>query len=68
VINVRELRAQMVRQGITQEELSKRLGISAKTLQNWIKKGVIGSDYIEKISKELNISNPIPIFFADWVA
>lgn len=64
MIKVNELKGRMVANGYTQETLAKAIGVSAKTLNNKLKKGVFGSDEIERLIKVLGIENPSKIFFA----
>ena len=63
MLNVRELKAAIVRKGLTQEQLAKKIGISSKTFGIRLKKGVFGSDEIEKMISILEISEPMHIFF-----
>ena len=64
MILINEIKGRMKAKNITQEELAKKLGISSKTLSNKFKKGILGSDEIEKIIMVLDIKNPVEIFFA----
>lgn len=68
MINTTELKAQMVRRNHNQESLAKELGISTRTLSNKLKRGVFGSDEIEKMISVLGIEDPIGIFFAKTVS
>ncbi|WP_343118135.1 helix-turn-helix domain-containing protein [Romboutsia sp. MSSM.1001216sp_RTP31141st1_F12_RTP31141_220114] len=52
----------MKAEGYTQKKLAEELGISSKTLSTKLKKGVFGSDEIEKMIIILNIKNPMEIF------
>lgn len=63
MINIKELKAQMIRKGYTQDKLAKLLGMSSRTLSNKLKKGVFGSDEIEIMIDVLEIKNPLTIFF-----
>ena len=67
MLNVNEFKAAIVRKGLTQKEVADSLNISAKTLSNRISKGVFGSDEIESLMKILDITDPMPIFFAKVV-
>lgn len=53
----------MKAEGYTQSELANELGMSEKTLSSRFKKGIFGSDEIEKMIVILKIQNPIEIFF-----
>lgn len=58
-----EFKAILAREGKTQGDVAKYLGISENTMSNKLKKGVFGSDEIEKMIKLLHIDNPAFIFF-----
>lgn len=62
-MNIRALKAEMVKVGMTQEKLAKELNMTPRTLSNRFKKGVFGTDEIEIMVRILQIKNPIPIFF-----
>lgn len=63
MIQINEIKGRMKAEGYTQADLAKELGISTKTLSTRLKKGVFGSDEIEKMITILKIKNPIDIFF-----
>lgn len=63
MIQINEIKGRMKAKGYTQEKLAKELGMSPKTLSSRLKKGVFGSDEIEKLIFILNIKNPMEIFF-----
>ncbi len=67
MLNTNELKAAMVRKGLTQKDVADSLNISAKTLSNRISRGVFGSDEIECLMKLLDITDHMPIFFAKAV-
>ncbi len=67
MLNTNELKAAMVRKGLTQKDVADSLNISAKTLSNRISRGVFGSDEIECLMKLLDITDPMSIFFANVV-
>ena len=67
MIDILALKAEMVRNGYTQEELAEKLEMSPKTLSSRFKKGIFGSDEIESLVSILKIANPMQIFFSDWV-
>lgn len=50
--------------GLTQKDVAETLGMTPKTFSLKLKKGVFGSDEIEVMIKLLDISDPVPIFFA----
>lgn len=61
------LRAEMARNGITQKELAKTVGVSEKTFISKMKKGVFGTDEAQIIVDRLKIADPCAIFFAKKV-
>lgn len=61
------LKAEMVRNGLTQKQLAKTVGISEKTFISKMKKGSFGCDEAQIIINTLNITNPADIFFAKEV-
>ena len=64
MVDVNRLKSVIVLNGKTQEDVAKHLGMSSKTFYLRMKKGVFGSDEIEKMVEYLNIEEPMPIFFA----
>lgn len=60
-----ELKGFIVKNGLTQQEVAKKLGITPKTFYSKMKIGVFTSDEIKLMIRELNIDNPIEIFFND---
>ena len=67
MLNKNALRAEIVRNGITQKEVAKMIGVSEKTFISRMSKGVFGTDEAEIMVRELGIKNPIEIFFAPEV-
>lgn len=64
MVDVNKLKSIIVLREKTQAEVAKHIGISSKTFYLKMKKGVFGSDEIEKMVEYLDIEEPIPIFFA----
>ena len=64
MLNRNALRAEIVRNGLTQKEVALHLGISEKTFITRMKRGVFGTDEAEALISLLNIQNPQSIFFA----
>lgn len=64
MININALKAEWVKKGLHQKDVARLIGISPKTFSLQLKKGVLGSDAIDILIKELKIENPIEIFFA----
>ena len=67
MVNTSKLKGVIVANDKTQEEVARAIGITPKTFYLKMKKGVFGSDEIEKMIKLLNIDDPISIFFANEV-
>ena len=67
MVNSSKLRGVIVANDKTQEEVAKAIGITPKTFYLKMKKGVFGSNEIEKMIKLLNIDDPVSIFFDDKV-
>jgi predicted transcriptional regulator len=59
------LKAEIVRNGLTQKDVAKMIGISEKTFISRMKKGYFGTNEAEIMIRELKIENPSRIFFAD---
>ncbi len=53
--------------GYSQRKVAKAIGMTEQRFYRCMKKGVVGSDYIEKLIVLLNIKNPVPIFFTSNV-
>jgi transcriptional regulator with XRE-family HTH domain len=64
LILTNELKGIYVAKGFNQEQIAKAIGITPKTFASKMKKGIFGSDEIDKLIEVLNISDPTPIFFA----
>lgn len=64
MVNVNELRGIIAKNGKTQSDIAKMLNITPKTFYSRMQKGVFGSDEIQIMITELNIDNPMDIFFA----
>lgn len=67
MLDVKALKAEMVRNGYTQVKLATELGISPRTLSNKLKSGDFGSKEIEIMIEILNLKDPVAIFFAKLV-
>ena len=64
MVDTNKLRGCIVASGKSQEQVAKEIGIAPKTFYLKMKKGVFGSDEIEKMINLLDIDDPMPIFFA----
>lgn len=63
-MNVKALKAEIVRAGYTQAEVAKLIGISETTMSRRMNSKDFGLEEAEKLIKLLNIQNPQDIFFA----
>ena len=61
------LKAEMVKNGFTQEKLAKVIGVTPRTFTNRLKTGDFGSKEIEVMINVLRLDDPMSIFFADKV-
>lgn len=64
MIKVAELRGEIAKNGYSQKDIAGMIGVTPKTFYEKMKNGVFGSDEIEIMIKELNIKDPMSIFFA----
>lgn len=64
MVDINRLKSVFVLNGKTGEDVAKYLGMSSKTFYSRMKKGVFGSDEIEKMIDFLKIDDPMSIFFA----
>lgn len=64
MIRTDELRGIIAKNGKTQRDVATAIGVTEKTFYLKMKKGVFGSDEIEKMIDFLQIENPVDIFFA----
>ena len=67
MIDINKLKGVIVMNGKTQEDVAKHLKMTPKTFYLRMKRGVFGSDEIEKMVEYLNIEDPVSIFFAKKV-
>ena len=64
MIKTDDLRGIIAKNGLSQTDVAKMIGVTPKTFFEKIKNGVFGSDEIQIMIDELHIENPMPIFFA----
>lgn len=57
-----KLRGIIYERGTSQRKVASALGITEKTFYSKMKKGVFGTDEVEKMVELLNIHNPAEIF------
>ncbi|EGC8433138.1 DUF739 domain-containing protein [Listeria monocytogenes] len=67
MIDTNALRGAITAKGMTQQDVAIHLGMAPKTFYSKMKKGVFGSDEMEKMIVLLSIENPVAIFFAEMV-
>ena len=65
MVDVQRLKSVIVLNNKTQEDVANYLGITPKTFYLRMKRGIFGSDEIEKMIEYLNIDDPMSIFFAE---
>ena len=68
MIRVDLLHGEIARAGLHKIQLAKKIGMTAKTFYLKEKKGVFNSDEIVKIVEVCGITNPMPIFFPEFVS
>lgn len=67
MIDTSALKGVIVSNGMTQQDVAKKMGMAPKTFYSKMKKGVFGSDEMEQMIDILSIQNPVEIFFANKV-
>lgn len=67
MLDVKALKAEIVRNGYTQASLAKELGMTDKTLCSRLKTGDFGTKEIEILIDVLHLEDPMSIFFAKQV-
>lgn len=64
MIKTNELRGIIAKNGLSQTDVAKMIGVTPKTFYEKMKNGVFVSDEIQIMIDELHIDDPMPIFFA----
>lgn len=67
MLDVRALKAEMVRNDYTQSKMAAELGISTRTLYNKLNSGEFGNKEMEIMIDKLKLKDPMSIFFAKEV-
>ena len=67
MIDVNKLRGRMAERGRNGKDMAKVIKKTPKTFYAKMKAGVFDSDEIEAMVKDLDIQNPMEIFFAEEV-
>lgn len=65
MIKTNDLRGIIVKNGFSQSDVAKLIGVTPKTFYEKMKNGVFGSDEIQIMIEKLHIENPVDIFFAN---
>ena len=68
MVDVNRLKGIIVQNQKTQEDVAKHIGMTPKTFYLKMKKGVFGSDEMEKMIDYLKIDDLAAIFFAKTVS
>lgn len=64
MVDTRRLKGIIVENDLTQEKVAFAIGITPKTFYAKMKKGVFGSDEMDKMIDLLHIEDPTSVFFA----
>ena len=64
MIKTDELRGIIAKNGLSQTDVAKMIGVTPKTFYEKMKIGIFGSDEIQIMIDELHIDDPASIFFA----
>lgn len=64
MVKTDELRGVIAKNGYSQTDVAKMIGITPKTFYEKMKTGIFGSDEIQIMIEELDIEDPMSIFFA----
>lgn len=64
MIKTDELRGLIAKNGYSQSDIAKMIGITPKTFYEKMKNGIFGSDEIQIMIDNLHIDDPLAIFFA----
>lgn len=63
-MNVPKLRGVIAERGLSQRKVAAHLGMTEKTFYEKMKKGVFGTDEVQKMIELLKIEDPISIFLS----
>ena len=64
MLAVDKLRGIIAERGMTQKDVAAHLGMADMTFYRKMKKGVFGTDEVEKMIDLLQISDPVSVFLA----
>ena len=65
MINVALLKSEIVKNGMTQTEFCKKIGMAQSTFVRKMKRRIVTTNEAEKMARILHIKNPEKIFFAE---
>lgn len=68
MVDTNRLKGLIVQNQKTQEDVARHIGITPKTFYLKMKKGIFGTDEVEKMIDYLKIDDPVSIFFAKSVS
>ncbi len=63
MVKTDELRGVIAKNGYSQTDVAKMIGVTPKTFYEKMKTGIFGSDEIQIMIEELDIEDPMSIFF-----
>ena len=63
MLDANSLKAEMVRNGYTQEKMAKAIGITPRTFSTRLKTGDFGRKEMEIMIRLLNLKDPLAVFF-----
>lgn len=64
MIKTNELKGAIAKNGFSQSDVARMIGVTPKTFYEKMKAGVFGSDEIQIMIDKLHIEDPMSIFFA----
>lgn len=67
IVDTDELKGIIAKRGLSQAKVAKMIGITPKTFYERMKVGIFGSNEIQIMINNLNIENPMEIFFVNQV-
>jgi hypothetical protein len=67
MVNTKKLRGKMAEKGRSGKDMARVIGKTPKTFYEKMKKGVFDSDEITAMVDDLELDNPMEIFFAEEV-
>lgn len=67
MVDTNELKAQIVRKGLTVEKVYSSLGLTKRQWYQRMQRKTFDSNEMLELVKMLHIENPVPIFFAEEV-